>query len=237
LPDFIKKRQALQNKDAWGSLRATGAKGGVLCTRFLSRGQKGLICPRRRSKTAWRVQKGRICTRESNDVGKRSDCPRGLKSTTCQPIWTAAQTLDKTKRLTSVTPTGSPSRRNSLRVTSFGPPTVSCVLATARTCIRQAPPTSRGRGLATSAVADRLSGYASSLSFSSFEGLMEALKSWWRLWRSSWPSLSLSGCQSWSRLNRDERAFSYGIFSPEALLQILKSAEALYVLGGRLLKC
>ncbi len=71
--------------------------------------------------------------------------------------------------------TGSPSRRNSLRVASFGPPTVSCVLATARTCIRQAPPTSRGRGLATSAVADRLSSYASSLPFSSFEGLMEAM--------------------------------------------------------------
>ena len=70
--------------------------------------------------------------------------------------------------------TGSPSRRNSLRVASFGPPTVSCVLATARTCIRQAPPTSRGRGVATSAVADRMSGYASSLSFSSFEVLMKA---------------------------------------------------------------
>lgn len=26
MPDFIKKRQALQNKDAWGSLRVTGAK-------------------------------------------------------------------------------------------------------------------------------------------------------------------------------------------------------------------
>ena len=71
--------------------------------------------------------------------------------------------------------TGSPSRRNSLRVASFGPPTVSCVLAAARTCIRQAPPTSRGRGVATSAVADRLSGYASSLSFSSFEVLMKAI--------------------------------------------------------------
>ena len=43
-------------------------------------------------------------------------------------------------------------RRNSLRCAPFGPPTVSCVLAPARTCLRQAPPTSRGRGLATSAV-------------------------------------------------------------------------------------
>ena len=43
-------------------------------------------------------------------------------------------------------------RRNSLRCAPFGPPTVSCVLAPARTCLRQAPPTSRDRGLATSAV-------------------------------------------------------------------------------------
>ena len=49
------------------------------------------------------------------------------------------------------------SRRNSLRAASFGPPTVSFVLAIARTCIRQAPPTFRGRGLATSAVTDCLS--------------------------------------------------------------------------------
>ena len=50
------------------------------------------------------------------------------------------------------TPTGMQQRRNSLRFAPFGPPTVSCVLAAARTCIRQAPPTSRGRGPATSAV-------------------------------------------------------------------------------------
>ena len=55
-------------------------------------------------------------------------------------------------RLPCVTPTGGQQRRNSLRFASFGPPTVSCVLAAARTCIRQAPPTSRGRGPATSAV-------------------------------------------------------------------------------------
>ena len=48
-------------------------------------------------------------------------------------------------------------RRNSLRCAPFGPPTVSCVLAPARTCLRQAPPTSRGRGLATSAVLHHLS--------------------------------------------------------------------------------
>ena len=56
-------------------------------------------------------------------------------------------------------------RRNSLRFAPFGPPTVSCVLAVARTCIRQAPPTSRGRGVATSAAARRLSGVSPSLSF------------------------------------------------------------------------
>ncbi len=43
-------------------------------------------------------------------------------------------------------------RRSSLRCATFGPPTVSCVLAPARTCLRQAPPTFRGRWLATSAV-------------------------------------------------------------------------------------
>ena len=47
-------------------------------------------------------------------------------------------------------------RRSSLRCAPFGPPTVSCVLAPARTCLRQAPPTFRGRGLATSAVPPRL---------------------------------------------------------------------------------
>ena len=50
-----------------------------------------------------------------------------------------------------------PVRRNSLGCAPFGPPTVSCVLAPARTCLRQAPPTSRGRGLATSAVPHHLS--------------------------------------------------------------------------------
>ena len=47
-------------------------------------------------------------------------------------------------------------RRNSLRCAPFGPPTVSCVLAPARTCLRQAPPTFRGHGLATSAVLHHL---------------------------------------------------------------------------------
>ena len=47
-------------------------------------------------------------------------------------------------------------RRNSLRCAPLGPPTVSCVLAPARTCLRQAPPTFRGRGLATSAVPHHL---------------------------------------------------------------------------------
>ena len=63
------------------------------------------------------------------------------------------------------TPTGGQLRRNSLRFAPFGPPTVSCVLAAARTCIRQAPPTSRGRGVATSAAARRLSGASLSLTF------------------------------------------------------------------------
>ncbi len=47
-------------------------------------------------------------------------------------------------------------RRSPLRCAPFGPPTVSCVLAPARTCLRQAPPTSRSHGLATSAVPHRL---------------------------------------------------------------------------------
>ena len=47
-------------------------------------------------------------------------------------------------------------RRSSLRCAPFGPPTVSCVLAPARTCLRQAPPTFRGRGLATSAAPHHL---------------------------------------------------------------------------------
>ena len=34
---------------------------------------------------------------------------------------------------------GNAVRRNSLRCAPFGPPTVSCVLAPARTCLRQAP--------------------------------------------------------------------------------------------------
>ena len=60
--------------------------------------------------------------------------------------------------MVNFTPTGSQSRRNSLRAASFGPPTVSFVLAIARTCIRQAPPTFRGRGLAMSAGAELLPG-------------------------------------------------------------------------------
>ena len=47
-------------------------------------------------------------------------------------------------------------RRDSLRCAPFGPPTASRVLAPARTCLRQAPPTFRGRGLATSAVPHHL---------------------------------------------------------------------------------
>ena len=65
------------------------------------------------------------------------------KSMTCQEIIYQSRHL-----LLS----GGAVRRNSLRCAPFGPPTVSCVLAPARTCLRQAPPTSRGRGLATSAV-------------------------------------------------------------------------------------
>ena len=65
------------------------------------------------------------------------------KSKTCQGSICRSQ-----HRLLS----GDAVRRNSLRCATFGPPTVSCVLAPARTCLRQAPPTSRGRGLATSAV-------------------------------------------------------------------------------------
>ena len=69
------------------------------------------------------------------------------KSKTCQGSICRSQ-----HRLLS----GDAVRRNSLRCAPFGPPTVSCVLAPARTCLRQAPPTSRGRGLATSAVPHHL---------------------------------------------------------------------------------
>ena len=77
----------------------------------------------------------------------RRDRPR--KSMTCQG------NIGLTRhRLLS----GGAVRRDSLRCAPFGPPTVSCVLAPARTCLRQAPPTSRGRGLATSAVPPHLPG-------------------------------------------------------------------------------
>ena len=72
---------------------------------------------------------------------------RPRKSMTCQGSICRSQ-----HRLSS----GDAVRRSSLRCAPFGPPTVSCVLAPARTCLRQAPPTSRGRGLATSAVPPHL---------------------------------------------------------------------------------
>ena len=72
---------------------------------------------------------------------------RPRKSMTCQGSICRSQ-----HRLSS----GGAVRRSSLRCATFGPPTVSCVLAPARTCLRQAPPTFRGRGLATSAVPHRL---------------------------------------------------------------------------------
>ena len=72
---------------------------------------------------------------------------RTRKSRTCQGSICRSQ-----HRLSS----GGAVRRSSLRCAQFGPPTVSCVLAPARTCLRQAPPTSRGRGLATSAVPHHL---------------------------------------------------------------------------------
>ena len=72
---------------------------------------------------------------------------RPRKSMTCQ-----GSICQSRHRLSS----GGAVRRNSLRCAPFGPPTVSCVLAPARTCLRQAPPTSRGRGLATSAVPHHL---------------------------------------------------------------------------------
>ena len=72
---------------------------------------------------------------------------RPRKSRTCQGSICRSQ-----HRLSS----GGAVRRNSLRCAPFDPPTVSCVLAPARTCLRQAPPASRGRGLATSAVPHHL---------------------------------------------------------------------------------
>ena len=72
---------------------------------------------------------------------------RPRKSMTCQ-----GSICRSRHRLSS----GGAVRRSSLRCAPFGPPTVSCVLAPARTCLRQAPPTFRGRGLATSAVPHHL---------------------------------------------------------------------------------
>ena len=72
---------------------------------------------------------------------------RPRKSMTCQGSICRSQ-----HRLSS----GGAVRRSSLRCATFGPPTVSFVLAPARTCLRQAPPTSRSRGLATSAVPHHL---------------------------------------------------------------------------------
>ena len=81
---------------------------------------------------------------------------RTRKSMTCQGSICRSQ-----HRLSS----GGAVRRNSLRCAPFGPPTVSCVLAPARTCLRQAPPTSRGRGLATSAVPHHLTDYMAMKAF------------------------------------------------------------------------
>ena len=117
----------------------TGAKGPVLHTRVQRRGQKPAICTREEQCEGRRGQKCRFCPRGLTH--KEHHCRLRCALPTC------------------VTPTAGQPRRNSLRVAPFGPPTVSCVLAAARTCIRQAPPTSRGRGLATSTVATRLSGF------------------------------------------------------------------------------
>ena len=54
--------------------------------------------------------------------------------------------------------------------------------------IRQAPPTFRGRGLATSAVADRLSA-SSSLPFPSFEALMECMMLFMAFFVTIWVSV------------------------------------------------
>ena len=120
--------------------------------------------------TGRRGQNGWFCTREFSDGGRN---PRFA------PVKSNVKG-DGGKRGDSAHVAGSPRftstagqpRRNSLRVAPFGPPTVSCVLAIARTCIRQAPPTSRGRGLATSAVAARLSGFNWWVkSYSSFDSI------------------------------------------------------------------
>ena len=126
----------------------TGATRPVLHTRVQRRGQKPAICTREEQCEGRRGQKGWFCPRGLTH--KEHHCRLRCALPTC------------------VTPTAGQPRRNSLRVAPFGPPTVSCVLAHARTCIRQAPPTFRGRGLATPAVAARLSGFNLVKSYSSF---------------------------------------------------------------------
>ena len=97
----------------------------------------------------WHRPACRNSSRPDDCIIPRVSISRGQsqKSMTCQ------ENISLTRhRLLS----GGAVRRNSLRCATFGPPTVSCVLAPARTCLRQAPPTSRGRGLATSAVPHHL---------------------------------------------------------------------------------
>ena len=109
----------------------------------------------------YRGGRGVVPTDESTSIRNCGDAYDGIrpgrmivkfrgwprKSMTCQGSICRSQ-----HRLSS----GGAVRRSSLRCATFGPPTVSCVLAPARTCLRQAPPTSRGRGLATSAVPHHL---------------------------------------------------------------------------------
>ena len=136
---------------------STGAKGGFLYTRFNPRGQKGLICTRDNFTMARRGQNGWICTRESVVVSERG----GFVHVGWSPLIIVEFYVVITDTIAGFAASHRPyatsaarqPRRNSLRFAPFGPPTVSCVLAAARTCIRQAPPTSRGRGPATSAAA------------------------------------------------------------------------------------
>ena len=88
---------------------------------------------------------------------KRHPLPRqmALGNVNAIQAWQTAEIYDKAGKHwlnTTSLLSGGAARRNSLRCAPFDPPTVSCVLAPARTCLRQAPPTFRGRGLATSAV-------------------------------------------------------------------------------------
>ncbi len=161
-------------------------------------------------------QKTRICTRGFSDGGKN---PRfapvkfnmkgdgGKKAGFAPVVWGVPWALPafNALRLSCVTPTGGQRRRNSLRFAPFGPPTVSCVLAAARTCIRQAPPTSRGRGPATSAVLPVRSATSATRE--------KAMKKGWSRFSATLCLYQLIRCYSFTQRTGQELAFLASAFN------------------------